>query len=257
MASINRVEPFTALSDAYQAAGFATYSLAVAPNLLQLAFDLDWSGRSLLDLGCGTGDAACWFSEHGFRTLGVDNAAPMLRFGMEHAKEVGLNVNFVCADMRTFKPELKVEMVTSLGGSLNYIPTLRDLESVFRQVHESLIPGKLFFFDLRTIKGLAQDGNADQVVFDNGEDTLIVARHSFNYETLLRTTQYTVLRYPDDMGWQRAEETHNLRGFPVQAVISLLGKTGFKLLQTLTTDFEPAEGRDAEQLIFVTSQDGG
>ncbi len=253
MTSVNRLEPFTALSDAYQMAGLADYSLALAPRLLQMAFDLEWSGRSLLELGCGTGDAACWFAEHGFRTVGVDTSAAMLRFGTASAKAGGLNVNFVCADMRTFKPELKVEMVTALGGSLNYIPTLRDLESVFRQVHESLTPGKLFFFDLHTIKGLAGAGNSDQVVFDNGEDMLIVARQSFSYETLLRTTQYTILRYVDDTGWQRAEETHNVRGYPVQAVVSLLGKTGFKLLQTLTTNFEPAEGRDAEQLLFVAT----
>jgi SAM-dependent methyltransferase len=256
MPSINRLEPFSALSDAYQAAGFAEHSLTIAPRLLQLAFDLDWSGRSLLDLACGTGDAACWFAEHGFRTIGVDNSAPMLRFGTERAEETGLNVNFVCADMRTFKPEIKVDMITALGGSLNYIPTLRDLETVFRQASQSLVSGKLFLFDLRTIKGLAQVGDSDKIVFDNGEDTLIVERLAFNYETLLLTTQYTIMRYLEETGWQRAEETHVQRGYPVQAIVSLLAKTGFKLLRTLTIDFESADGRDAEQLIFVTALEG-
>ncbi len=256
MTPINQREPYAALADAYQIAGYAAYSLALSPRLLQRAFDLEWTGRSLLDLACGTGDAACWFAEHGFRTIGVDISEPMLRFGVARSDEQGLNVNFVPADIRTFKSELKVEMALCLGGSLNYIPTLRDLESVLRQVSGAVLPGKLFFFDLRTIRGLAEAGRSDQVVFDNGEDTLIVARNAFNYESLLLTTQYTILRYMDNSGWYRAEETHSLRGYPIQAVVSLLTKTGFKLLQTLTTDLEPVDHRPDDQLVFVAQREG-
>jgi SAM-dependent methyltransferase len=256
MPSINRLEPYTALADVYQAAGFAAYSLSVGPRLLEMAFEMDWTGRSLLDLACGTGDLACWFAEHGFRVIGIDTSPAMLRHGSAHANQAGLAVEFLTADMRTFKPNNQVELVTCLGGSLNAVPTLRDLESVFRQAALATLPGKLFILDLRTIQGLASAGQSDRIVYDNGEDILIVTRSTFNYESLLLTVQYIVQRYVANTGWQRADETHALRGYPVQAVTSLLGKTGFKLLRTLTPDLQPAEDRrDAEMLLFVAARE--
>jgi SAM-dependent methyltransferase len=256
MPSINRLEPYTALADVYQAAGFAEYSLSVGSRLLEMAFDIDWTGRSLIDLACGTGDLASWFAEHGFRVIGIDTSPAMLRHGSAHADQAGLAVEYETADMRTFKPSNQVEMVTCLGGSLNAIPTLRDLESVLRQAALATMPGKLFIFDLRTIQGLASAGQADRIVYDNGEDIFIVTRSTFNYETLLLNVQYIIQRYTGNTGWQRADETHALRGYPIQAVTSLLGKTGFKLLRTLTPDMQPAEGRhDAEMLLFVTRRE--
>jgi SAM-dependent methyltransferase len=255
MANINHLEPYTALSEVYQAAGFAAYSVDLAARLLGLAFEMDWTGRTLVDLGCGTGDLACWFGEHGFRATGIDTSAAMLRYGTASAQSSGVDVQFDIGDMRTFKPAVSAEMVTCVGGTLNYIPTLRDLESVFRQANAALQPGKLFLFDLRTIKGLSDAEHAEQIVYDNGNDILILARNIFNYETLQLTTQYTILRYTDH--WQRAEETHTWRGYPLQAVLSLLSKTGFKLLRQLTPDMEFVEGRrDIGQMVFVALKEG-
>src|SRR5215510_7705071 len=190
MPAINRVEPYTALADVYQAAGFASYSAELAPHLLELAFELEWTGRSLIDFACGTGDAACWFAEHSFRTFGVDLSSSMLRHGIARATEANVDAEFVAADLRTFKPDFKYEIALCLGGSLNYIPTLRDLENLFKTAQNALEPGKLFVFDLRTIQGLARQHNVDRVVYDNGENILIATRDIFNYETLQLTTQY-------------------------------------------------------------------
>ena len=257
MANINHLEPYSALSDVYQAAGFASYSVDLAARLLELAFEMDWTGRILVDLGCGTGDLCCWFGEHGFRSTGVDTSAGMLRFGTERAQETGVDAQFVVGDMRTFRPTVVADMVTCVGGSLNYIPTLRDLESVFRQANAALQPRKLFMFDLRTISGLARAENAEQIVYDNDDDILILAKNTFNYETLQLSTQYTILRYTGQTGWQRGEETHLWRGYPVQAVTSLLGKTGFKLVRHVTPDMQPAESRrDADRIVFVAMKEG-
>src|SRR5215831_9540381 len=207
MPAINRVEPYTALADVYQAAGFANYSAELAPHLLEIAFKLEWTGRSLLDLACGTGDAANWFGEHSFRVTGVDSSEAMLKHATARAAEPNVDAQFITADLRTFKPDFKYEIVLCLGGSLNYIPTLRDLENLFRTVQNALEPGKLFVFDLRTIQGLARQHNVDRVVYDNGENILIATRDIFNYETLQLTTQYIILTYSDEAGWQRAEES--------------------------------------------------
>lgn len=256
MPNTNRVEPYTALADVYRTAGYAAHSERLAPRLVELAFEMNWTGRTLLDLACGTGDAACWFAEHGFRTTGIDQSAAMLELAKARADGAGFDARFVNSDIRTYKPETSFEMITCLGGSLNYMPALRDLEAIFKTAAAATSSGKLFFFDLRTIRGLAQS-NGDHVAFDNGEDTLVITRDDFNYETLALDRQYIILRHPDNNGWQRAEETHRLRGYPVQAITKLLSQTGFRLYKTLTSRLEPADAYpEAEMLLFMAVKDG-
>jgi len=251
----NKVEPYAALSEVYQAAGFAEYSKNLGPQIINLAFDLDWSGRSLLDLGCGTGDAAIWFSGRGIRVTGVDNSLPMLRKGMAAVENKGLEVRFLQGDIRTYSSEIGYDMVVCLGSSVNYAPTLRDLESIFRMAHHALEPQKLFIFDLRTIQGLAADGSGDRVVSDNPEDHMVISRNSFNYETLTLTAQYTIYRAAG-VAWERADETHLLRGYPLQGVTRALTQSKFKVLRVLTSNFEPLEGRhDIEQAIIVAQRE--
>src|SRR5260221_2715178 len=117
MASINHLEPYTALADVYQAAGFADASAALAPRLLDLAFELEWTGRSLLDLACGTVDLACWYSEHGFLVMGVDSSQDMLRFGAARAESAGGSAEFVAGDIRTVEAENQDGSVTWVGPS--------------------------------------------------------------------------------------------------------------------------------------------
>jgi SAM-dependent methyltransferase len=254
--NLNRTEPYAALSDVYQMAGLSEYSVALAPRLLDLAFAYEFTGRTLLDLGCGTGDMACWFAEHSFRSVGVDLSPHMVRRGVAQADEMGLSAEFIQGDIRTYTAQVPFDMITCLGGTLNYIPAIRDLENMFKQVHQALAPGKLFIFDAMTIQGLAKSGTRDQVLFDNSNDTMIVTRDAFNYEALQLNRQYIILRSGEG-GWKRADESHILRGYPVQAIVSLLTKSGFKLRQTMTTNLEPADNqKDADQFIFVATREG-
>jgi len=254
MPSINRVEPYVALADVYRPAGLTAYSVDLVPNLLQLAFQIDWTGRTVVDLACGTGDVACWFGEQDFRVTGVDSSPAMIRQANATASAKGSSAEFVQGDMRTYQPIAEVEMVTCLGGSLNYVATLRDLESVIKQAHNALSPDKLFIFDLDTIQGLAEAGGTDQVIFDDN-NIYIIARNTFNYDTLALSVQYDILRYIEGSGWQRAEEIHLLRGYPIQAVTALLSKNGFKLLRTLTPGLRDVENhRDIARLVFMAQR---
>jgi 2-polyprenyl-3-methyl-5-hydroxy-6-metoxy-1,4-benzoquinol methylase len=248
-----RVEPFSALADVYQMAHMADYSMNVAAHLFDLAFELEWTGRTLIDLGCGTGDVACWFSEKGFRVTGVDLSSAMLQHGEDTARTKGLGADFIQSDLRQFKAEVPVEMVTCLGGTLNYLPTLRDVETVFRAVNAALAPNKLFFFDLRSIRGLVNEQTGDKILYNNERDLLIVTRGLFNYESLLLLKQYIIMRLdPATNFWRRAEENHAIRGYPIQAVGGLLAKTGFRVLRTVGPDMRPVnEAVDVSDVIIV------
>jgi SAM-dependent methyltransferase len=252
MARIRRAEAYQALATVYQAAGLADYSLNLAPRLLELAFDLEWTGRTLCDLGCGTGDLARWYGGRSFRVFGLDQSAAMLAVAGDGLDTTQMDAEFIRTDITADRPQHRADLVTCLGQVLNYATSLRELETALAFGAASTEPGKLFIFDLLTIGGLARTPAA-QVVADNGLDHLIVTRNMFSYETLTLTTRYSILNGTNDGDWVRSEEVHTLRGYPVAAVNRILEKYGLRTLHVLTAEMQPVEpGGDEATLLFVT-----
>lgn len=247
------VEPYSVLAAVYHKAGLADYSANLIPRLLELAFGLDWVGRTVLDLGCGTGEVACWLAERSYRVIAVDNSQSMLDVGTAYASEHSLNVEWSCADIRTFKPGVTIDWALALGGTLNLLPTLQDLESAIQHVYAALDAGKLFIFDLDTIRGLSTEGDVDRIVYDDGETALVAAQSRFSHETLTRTSAYRVFQF-DGRAWERADETHIQRAFPVAAIVRALTRAGFHVLRTLDTDLNPADPNDHNRLILVAQK---
>ena len=250
---INRVEPFEALADIYQTAGFSAYSAALAESILSLAFDHSWTGKMLLDLGCGAGDLATWFGGKQIRALGIDHSPAMVQAADANAIALGVDATFAQGDIRAYAPTAACDLVTCVGGTLNSMTSLRDIEAIFRVARAALAPRKLFFFDLRTIQSLA--GAAPTRILASEPDFMVISQNSFNYETLALTTQYTILR-DSDQGWTRAEETHTLRGYPAQSIAKLLQNVGLRLLQTITPNAAPLDAQSpTDMLLFVAQRD--
>jgi 2-polyprenyl-3-methyl-5-hydroxy-6-metoxy-1,4-benzoquinol methylase len=61
-------------------------------------------GRAL-DLACGAGRNAIWLAERGWRVTGVDFSDVALAQARRAARERGVAVDWVDADVRTFEPE--------------------------------------------------------------------------------------------------------------------------------------------------------
>lgn len=62
-------------------------------------------GRAL-DLACGEGRNAIWLAELGWRVTAVDFSEIAIAKGRERAARLGLDVDFVCADLLDYEPEL-------------------------------------------------------------------------------------------------------------------------------------------------------
>ena len=61
-------------------------------------FSQDSSGKSVLDLGTGTGDIALYFAEAGFSVTGIDISSEMIKQAKEHACRNGHEITFECGD---------------------------------------------------------------------------------------------------------------------------------------------------------------
>ncbi len=254
MPNVMPSEPFSALADVYTVAGFARYGEELIPRLMDLVFSTDWVGRTMLDVGSGTGQVAVWLAGQGYRVFALDSSPAMLQIAQAQAEPMGLGIEWQQGDMRNFKIEAAADVAFCLGNTLNLLLTIAELEAAFRQIHAALDPGKLFFFDFRTIRGLAAGGR-DQIVFDDGDNALVVTHGQFSYETLLLTTTYQIVTY-NGIQWRRASETHQQRGYPIEAIRRLLTKIGFKLLRTMNTALETVDPTESDQLVLLAQKEG-
>lgn len=82
------------------------------------AFAEKWFDRPgrLIDLGCGTGRLLIPFARRGYPAVGVDLSRPMLAVAAEKASRVGVQVDWVCANL--------VDLRALADGSFDYAACL-------------------------------------------------------------------------------------------------------------------------------------
>lgn len=83
----------------------------VNPSLAQVAAGLE--PGTALDAGAGEGADAVWLAERGWHVTAVDASRTALARGAAQAAARGLDVTWVEADLRTWTPPARYDLVTS------------------------------------------------------------------------------------------------------------------------------------------------
>ncbi|MGD0438449.1 MAG: class I SAM-dependent methyltransferase, partial [Bryobacteraceae bacterium] len=114
-------------------AGFTDYARNAAPGLLTTLRAHKVADGLVVDLGCGSGRWARELNDHGYRVLGIDQSAAMIRLARRCAPES----KFKIASLRD--AELPAcDAVTSIGECLNYTfdrrNTRAQLGRLFRRI---------------------------------------------------------------------------------------------------------------------------
>lgn len=68
-----------------------------------------------LELGCGTGTNAVYLASEGFDVTAVDISPLAIHRAQERARASGVNVRFILADLREFRPERPFDFVFDRG----------------------------------------------------------------------------------------------------------------------------------------------
>ena len=100
--------------------------------------------ESSMDLACGTGVLCEILRENGIESAGMDFSQGMI----EIARQRNPQIHYDVADMITYRPQKKFDLVTCTGDALNHIMDLENVEKIFRNVYDYLAEGGYFVFDL-------------------------------------------------------------------------------------------------------------
>lgn len=107
---------------------------------------------SAADLACGTGTTALALARKIPRVVAIDLRPEFATIVRARARKstATRHIQALVADMRTFRLEEPVALITCFFDALNHLPRETDLLRTFRAVHRSLEPGGMFLFDINT-----------------------------------------------------------------------------------------------------------
>jgi hypothetical protein len=94
-------------------------------------------------------------------------------------------------------------------------------------------PGGVFLFDMNTIYGLAVGWQRKQCyIQQNASEVFEVHRTSYDYERQIASVQITAFIQQGDL-WERIDELHQERGYPLDEIRACLLAAGFEVLAVL------------------------
>ena len=100
--------------------------------------------KTSMDLACGTGVLCEILHENGILASGMDFSEGMI----EIARSRNPHIHYDVADMITYRPDRKFDLVTCTGDALNHIADLADIEKIFCNVYAYTAEGGYFIFDI-------------------------------------------------------------------------------------------------------------
>ncbi|MGI5466297.1 class I SAM-dependent methyltransferase [Streptomyces sp. CA-132043] len=139
------VQQYDEIGEAFE--GFKTLPLiryGEVPSFLSMVGDV--SGKSILDLACGTGFYSREFKRRGASdVLGVDISVEMIAAARENEQRDPLDVSYEVADVAELRT-LDRRFDIALGVQcLNYAEDAAAMGRMCRNIHRSLVPGGEFF----------------------------------------------------------------------------------------------------------------
>src|SRR5215208_4140072 len=125
----------------------ADFALESAPGILEILDQSRIPESLVVDLGCGSGLWARELVDAGYRVLGIDISEAMIELSRNRVPEAEFSVGSLC------EVEIpRCQAVTAVNEVLNYLFDAeneeRGLGRLFRRVHDALVPGGVFVFDV-------------------------------------------------------------------------------------------------------------
>ncbi|MDE5763957.1 MAG: class I SAM-dependent methyltransferase [Ruminococcus sp.] len=208
------------------------------------------SGNILLDLACGTGSISEIFAGKGYDVIGVDNSEEMLGIALDKKFDSGLDIQYLCQDMRKLDMFGSVDVTVCALDSINHLGSLGDVEKVFRNVALFSEPDALFIFDVNTLY----------------KHRYILANNTFTYETdnLYCIWENTLVPETDEVKmnleffereenglYSRTSDRFSEKAYSEKDIENILTRSGFEILGKYGDDTFLPPAPDSQRIVYA------
>lgn len=151
---------------------------------------------TILDLGCGPGLYAVPFAQQGLNVTGVDFSQNSIDFAIQNAREMGLQINYRCADYLQLRDEAQYDVALLIYGDFCVLSP-NNREKLLANIHQALKTGGHLVMDvstpiLRQRVGTIEHWYADHDGFWRPGHHLVLER-GFSYDGDIHLDQYVII----------------------------------------------------------------
>jgi SAM-dependent methyltransferase len=185
------------------------------------------TNRAVLDIGCGSGQLACYLLEQGYHVTGIDISDNMLERARRHAQpyiEAG-QAAFLQADVTQLVLPQRFGLIVSTFEVFNHLSSDDELAQTFRNIFGMLADGGYFIFDLLTNVGIQRWQGADLVYKQNDLDMIV--KGAYDGHSRWATMRFAGTITLDDGRSEDFDETIREMAFDSEAVMRMLLRTGW------------------------------
>ena len=182
--------------------------------------------KTLLDVGCGTGEHAKHLARNfGYEVDGIDIEPSFIEIASQKLPEF----DFTVADMRSFTLPKKYDAILCLFSSIGYVETEERLRDAFRCMGEHLKPGGWLICEPWASPGNWQPGQVDAIEAKDPESGAMITRTRYG-ESDGRVSVLKI-EYDVELNGEHSvlHETHRLGLFTRDQINDALEAAGFEV----------------------------
>ncbi len=179
-------------------------------------------GEQVLDLCCGQGRHAVLLAKHGCVVTALDLNADYLDLAQAAAREAGVTLETVPADMREIPSAGRFDAVVNMFSSFGYLESEAEDAKVLAAIVRALKPGGRVLLDLLNRDWVVANYETEDSHTDAG-GTLYLEHRRFDLETSRNHVSFTVVT---PAGQRREVGGHHIRLYTLREMRGALDAAG-------------------------------
>lgn len=192
----------------------------------------EFHGKTILEIGSGTGNLAKRFHENHHDYIGLDYSQSMNAI----ARKKNENCTFIHGDMREFELEKPVDSIIITGRSTSYLISNDDVHSTFDSIYHNLTEDGILIFDFIDANRFIPFIKENEIILHQAEYKGVKYYRNSRWKTTLSdnfmlewTAQYYTMK--DNEKEIIADDFSTVRVFTLNEIQLFLYLNGFEIIK--------------------------
>ena len=184
------------------------------------------AGGTAVDLGAGFGMHAIPLARRGFRVVAIDTYDPLLKELL--SRKGPLPIRTVNSDLLALRAHVTapIDVIMCMGDTLTHLPNHSSVESLFRDVAASLVPGGLFAATFRDYVSAPLQGDARFILVRGDEECVLTCFLEYADTTV---TVHDLLYQREDGSWRLHASSYPKLRLSPEWVVERLSSLGLSV----------------------------
>lgn len=206
---------------------------------------------TVCDIGCGTGKMTRLLARAGYDMIGVDLSEDMLALA---DRGVEGEILYLCQDMCELELYGTVSAIVSVCDSMNYLLEEEEILAVLERAEHYLDPGGVFIFDMNTIYKYE---HIEDTICENRKEGSFIWENYYDDKEQINEYDLTLFIREESGLYQKFEETHYQRGYPIEQICAWIEQAGLECLAVYGEGTREKPEADSERVYFIAGKREG